>query len=64
MITILGNLLLQMTRRKRAEASLKESEERMLFTAASTNTGLWQYDVPSEHLWGDGAMPRHVRSGR
>ena len=51
MITILGNLLLQMTRRKRAEASLKESEERMLFTAASTNTGLWQYDVPSKHLW-------------
>ena len=51
MITILGNLLLQMTRRKRAEASLKESEERMLFTAASTNTGLWQYDVPNRHLW-------------
>ena len=51
MITILGNLLLQMIRRKRAEASLKESEERMLFAVASTETGLWQYDVPSKHLW-------------
>jgi PAS domain S-box-containing protein len=49
--TIVGNLLLQMRRRKRAEASLKDSEERMMFTAASTNTGLWQYDVPSKHLW-------------
>ena len=51
MATILGNLLLQMTRRKQAEASLKESEERMMFTAASTHTGLWQYDLPSRHLW-------------
>ena len=50
-MTIVGNLLLQMNRRKRAEASLKESEERMMFTAASTNTGLWQYDVPGRHLW-------------
>jgi PAS domain S-box-containing protein len=49
--TILGNLLLQMTRRRRAEASLKESEERMLFAVASTNTGLWQYDVPGKALW-------------
>ena len=49
--TILGNLLLQMHRRRRAEASLKESEERMTFAVASTNTGLWQYDVPSKELW-------------
>ena len=63
MATILGNLLLQMTRRRRAEASLKESEERMMFAAASTHTGLWQYDVPSKAPMGDGAMPRHVRSG-
>jgi PAS domain S-box-containing protein len=50
-VTILGNLLLQMHRRRRAEASLKESEERMTFAVASTNTGLWQYDVPSKELW-------------
>jgi PAS domain S-box-containing protein len=50
-VMILGNLLLQMRRRKRAEASLKESEERMTFAVASTNTGLWQYDVPSKQFW-------------
>ena len=37
--------------RRRAEESLKQTEARMAFAAASTDTGLWQYDVPSRHLW-------------
>jgi PAS domain S-box-containing protein len=49
--TILVALSVQMVRRRRAEASLKESEERMAFAAASSNTGLWQYDVVSRQLW-------------
>ena len=51
MCAISGALLFQISRRKRAEASLRQSEERLTFTAASTNTGLWEYDVPTGHLW-------------
>ena len=51
MCAISGASLFQISRRKRAEASLRQSEERLTFTAASTNTGLWEYDVPTGHLW-------------
>ncbi|MGH3338701.1 MAG: ABC transporter substrate-binding protein, partial [Propionibacteriaceae bacterium] len=37
-------VLFQNRRRRMAEISLKESEERMTFTAASANVGLWQFD--------------------
>jgi hypothetical protein len=44
LVTILTVLSVQIIRRRRAEASFKESEERMVFAAASSNTGLWQHD--------------------
>ena len=44
--------------RHRAEESLKQTEARMAFAAASTDTGLWQYDVPTGHLW----ATEHCRS--
>jgi PAS domain S-box-containing protein len=37
--------------RRRAEESLKQTEARMAVAAASTDTGLWQYDVPSRYMW-------------
>ena len=36
---------------RQAEISLKESEERMTFTAASANVGLWQLDRNTSELW-------------
>jgi PAS domain S-box-containing protein len=44
-------LLFQRRRRRQAEISLKESEERMTFTAASTNIGLWQFDRATNEVW-------------
>lgn len=44
-------LLVQRHQRQRAERLLKESEERMTFTAASANLGLWQFDRDSRKLW-------------
>jgi len=44
-------LLLQRRRRRQAEISLKESEERMTFTAASANIGLWQLDRATNEVW-------------
>ena len=44
-------LLFQRRRRRQAEGSLKESEDRMTFTAASLNVGLWQFDRRTDELW-------------
>ncbi len=43
--------LIQVRRRVRAEAYLRESEERLNFAAASGGIGLWQYDTGTSHLW-------------
>jgi PAS domain S-box-containing protein len=48
---VAGALLIQVHRRQRAEGLLKESEERMTFTAASVNVGLWQFDRETDALW-------------
>lgn len=44
-------LLFQRRRRRQAENSLRESEERMTFTAASANVGLWQFNRATDELW-------------
>jgi hypothetical protein len=44
-------VLLQNHRRRIAEMSLKESEERVNFTAASANLGMWQFDRNTNELW-------------
>jgi PAS domain S-box-containing protein len=48
---VVAGLLVQRRRRQQAELSLKESEERMTFTAASANVGLWQFDRTTNELW-------------
>ncbi len=49
--SLITYVLLQSRRRRAAETSLKESEERMTFTAASANVGLWQFDPETDELW-------------
>jgi signal transduction histidine kinase len=51
LVACLVGLSLQVLKRKRAEATLEASEQRMKFAAAATDTGLWQYDVPTRHMW-------------
>src|ERR1043166_6156117 len=46
-----GALLFQRHRRRRAELLLKESEERMTFTAGSVNIRLWQFNPQPSELW-------------
>jgi C4-dicarboxylate-specific signal transduction histidine kinase len=48
---LIGYVLFQSRRRRLAELSLKESEERMALTAASANIGLWRFDRASNALW-------------
>src|SRR5262245_62799799 len=42
---------MQVRKRREAERSLKESEDRMAFAAASTNVGLWRMDIATGRLW-------------
>ena len=58
LVACLFALSVQVLKRRRAEATLEASEERMRFAAASTDTGLWQYDVTSRQLW----ATEHCRS--
>jgi signal transduction histidine kinase len=51
MASVLMALLVQIGRRKRAEANLKDSERRMRFAAAAADIGLWQYDIRAKRLW-------------
>jgi C4-dicarboxylate-specific signal transduction histidine kinase len=48
---IIAFILLQMRKRREAERSLKESEDRMAFAAASTNIGLWRMELATGRLW-------------
>lgn len=48
---VVAALLVQRRRRQQAEISLRESEERMTFTAASANVGLWQFNLATDELW-------------
>jgi signal transduction histidine kinase len=50
-------LLIHRGRRRFAELRLKESEERLLSTAASANVGLWQFEQESSRFW----MTEHCR---
>jgi PAS domain S-box-containing protein len=48
---LIAGLLMQARRRKHAEQSLRNTEERMSLAVESTNLGLWQLDVPTAQLW-------------
>jgi C4-dicarboxylate-specific signal transduction histidine kinase len=48
---VLAGLLFQRRRRQQAEQSLKESEDRMTFAAASASIGLWQFNLATGQLW-------------
>lgn len=53
-----AGLLFQVYRRRQAERTLKESEERIAFAAASTKTGMWHLDIVSNGVW----ATEHCRS--
>ena len=48
---IIGDLLLHRTRRRRAEANLRESQERMSLAASAANLAFWMWDVARDEIW-------------
>jgi PAS domain S-box-containing protein len=48
---LIAGLIVQRSRRKRAERSLRDSEERMSLAAEAANLGMWVWDVVSDEVW-------------
>jgi len=48
---VVAVLLVQIRKRRQAELSLKDSEDRLAFAAASTNIGIWRLDAATNSLW-------------
>jgi len=48
---LIVGLMLQRSRRKRAEESLRDSEERMSLAAKAANLGMWVWDVMRDEVW-------------
>ena len=48
---LIGALLVQLRRRRLAERSLRDSEERMNLAAESANLGMWVWDVARDEVW-------------
>ena len=48
---LIAGLVLQRARRRRAEESLRESEERMNLAAEAANVGIWVWDVVRDKIW-------------
>ncbi|HEU5237103.1 MAG TPA: hypothetical protein VFU37_08180, partial [Pyrinomonadaceae bacterium] len=48
---LIVGLIVQRSRRKRAERSLRDSEERMSLAAEAANLGMWVWDVKRNEFW-------------
>ncbi len=48
---LIGLLLVQLSRRRRAEASLRESERRMSLAVDAANFGIWIRDLAGKSIW-------------
>jgi len=48
---LIVGLIVQRSRRKRAERSLRDSEERMSLAAEAANLGMWVWDVVRNEFW-------------
>jgi len=59
---ILG-LVLNLGRRRRAECSLRESEERMKLAASAGELGMWEWDLASNTVWLEGRSRERIGRG-
>lgn len=56
-------LLINYVKRRRAERSLRESEERMKLAASAAGLGIWEWDMVKDRIWMSIATPARMRSG-
>ena len=51
---LIAGLVVNLSRRRRAERSLRESEERMKLAASAAALGLWEWNFANNEIWTDG----------
>jgi PAS domain S-box-containing protein len=56
-------LVANLIRRRRAECSLRESEERMKLAAVAAGVHLWEWDIVTDQVWFTGPTERRIGSG-
>jgi PAS domain S-box-containing protein len=53
---LIGNLVANLARRRKAERSLRESEERMKLAADAGNLRLWEWETATDRAWVGGPL--------
>jgi PAS domain S-box-containing protein len=54
---LISGLIANSVRRRLAEASLRESQERMKLAASAAQLGLWEWDMATDRVWVAGRNP-------
>jgi PAS domain S-box-containing protein len=57
---LITGLVLNLRRRRKAESSLRESEERMKLAAEAGHLGMWEWDFASNKVWVDGRARERI----
>src|SRR6267142_77295 len=60
---LIVGLVLNLRRRRRAEHSLRESEERMKLAASAADLGMWEWDFASRTIWVEGRGRERIGVG-
>lgn len=59
-LALIVGLLFNLRRRRRAERSLRESEDRMKLAASAAALGMWEWDFANDKVWVDGRVREPV----
>jgi PAS domain S-box-containing protein len=57
---LITGLVLNLRQRRKAERSLRESEERMKLAASAAALGMWEWDFASNKVWVDGRARERI----
>jgi PAS domain S-box-containing protein len=60
---LIVGLMVNLSRRRKAERSLRESEERMKLAATAAELGMWEWDFASNKVWLDGRSRQSLGAG-
>lgn len=60
---LITGLVLNLRRRRTAERSLRESEERMKLAASAADLGMWEWDFASKKIWVEGRGRERIGVG-
>jgi PAS domain S-box-containing protein len=62
-VTLITGLVLSLRRRRKAERSLRDSEERMKLAAEAADLGMWEWDFASRKIWVEGRGRERIGVG-